>query len=194
MVASILVDVIVNYKNSRSLWRAYDTILKDISPDKEMPDVLLGKACIRGAKDWDPSLCLRILMSYPKIMSATDGVSFAIEIIVSGMENTTTTLRYIYGRLNGTTMSPVPRRVLEICASSFKKAFSSFVSANIDLSKGDYERGDYYLFIVYDQVERCGYYLSKYNVEDPVISTGMRYVTYFSQPALNIVEDIIESP
>lgn len=81
---------------------------------------LLTTACNTGLKNWDSNLCLRILKSRPKIMSSTNQVSFALNIIESGIENATTIQTYINRRVSDTRISRDLKLALKVCVGCFQ--------------------------------------------------------------------------
>ncbi|XP_060206308.1 uncharacterized protein LOC132633988 [Lycium barbarum] len=156
---------------------------------------LLAKACKGDYEGWNTNLCLRILKSSPKIMSSTDRVSFAVSIIEAGIENATNTQTYIKQRLNDPkTVDQGLKSALNECIDCFEAGISSFRSAKLEINgtddNKDYISADYDLSVLYGQVYRCDDFLTKYKVKESVVSIGLKYVTYFSYPALNIVEDL----
>ncbi|KAH6821059.1 hypothetical protein C2S53_006487 [Perilla frutescens var. hirtella] len=148
------------------------------------PAPLFHKACSNSYIRLDTELCLRILESIPKVVSAKDLQSLAIAIIEAGISNSTNTRTHIEATLNG--------KALDDCKYAHDGVIDQFSAALQDVKIHLYDYPSLALLEgSSDHVKLCDASLAKQKVgEDDVISRGNKAVPIFGLSACGIVEEL----
>lgn len=123
-------------------------------------------------------------------------MNIALDIIDAGIENATNTQTYIKQRLNDPKIVDHDlKSALNKCADCFQAGIGSLRSAYGEIKDdNEYMTANYNLSLVDEQIYKCDYFLTQYNVEEQIVSMGLKYVTYFSYPALHFVKDLESTP
>ncbi|KAH6821057.1 hypothetical protein C2S53_006485 [Perilla frutescens var. hirtella] len=145
---------------------------------------LFHKACSDACLTLDTELCLIILESIPKVVSAKDLDSLAIAIIEAGISNSTNTRAHIEATLNG--------KALEDCKYAHDGIIDHFSWALVGVKNHVYELPSLALIQGgWDYVPICNKALAKQKVEeDEVISRGNKAVPIFGLSACGIVQEL----
>ncbi|KAH6821058.1 hypothetical protein C2S53_006486 [Perilla frutescens var. hirtella] len=145
---------------------------------------LFHKACCNSCLPLDTELCLRILESIPKVVSAKDLDSLAMASIEVGISNSTSTRTHIEATLNG--------KALDVCKNAHDRVIDQFSAALQEVKIHLYDDPSLaFLEGSMDYVEICDKALAKQKVgEDDVISRGNKAVPIFGLSACGIVREL----
>lgn len=153
---------------------------------------ILETACFptTDIKDWNSTLCLNILRSSPKVISAPNGENLTLEIIDLGLKNGSKIHDYISKRVNDTQNIDL-KSALNECLSYYSDAIHSMSIAFGEIQQvGEYYDGRDDLIDSLTGAQECESCVSNYNniTDKPVCSDGIKLFKYFSVPTIKILE------
>ncbi|KAK6118773.1 hypothetical protein DH2020_047464 [Rehmannia glutinosa] len=153
---------------------------------------LIEKACSDPRIHSDLKLCIRILQSYPKIVSVANLLDLSIAIMETGISNATNTLAYVENLLNKSNVGPNLKGALKECKSSYDAVIVSFKSALNEIRwDKDYRTATYDLQIgSIDDIQLCLDNVASGKIKDGNILSGNKVVPIFGLSAYQVVDSL----
>ncbi|KAL6524943.1 hypothetical protein OROMI_030536 [Orobanche minor] len=155
-------------------------------------NTLIEKVCSDLRLMSKSKLCIQVLQSRPKIISATNLYDLSIVIMQSGISNATRTRAHIENILKKPNVKPDLKAPLQDCKSSYDLVILSFNSALREVKDDkEYDTATYDLLIgSTDYIQPCLDGVASGKIKDSTISNGNNVVPIYGLSAYRAIESL----
>ncbi|XP_073304689.1 uncharacterized protein [Primulina huaijiensis] len=153
---------------------------------------LIKDVCVGRELPIDFNLCVEILNSEPRVVSASDLTSIAIAITEAGLSKAKKTQWYVRKLQKQPGRTPDYGYVLQQCNAAYELYLVHFRNALDTVKYEDYLSAAYNLKAGYtDDINQCRNAQSSRKVKDAVISKGNELMLMFADVAFQTVDRLI---